>query len=111
MGLKLSCLKGFKSCVSSGSSQPPVVNSKHLRVPAIIITPPTPTGMTLSRDARQSVTGPWISEDLAAPAGGGKCIGCCCCWDTTEARQRNRWCFEQDCKNTPLNRSVTANIV
>ncbi|CAM5151355.1 unnamed protein product [Eretmochelys imbricata] len=79
MGLKLSCLKdkptqedelsrwlqtaplqgfsgkvGFKSCVSSGSSQPPVVNSKHLRVPAIIITPPTPTGMTLSRDARQS---------------------------------------------------------
>uniref|UniRef100_A0A8C3IGL8 Uncharacterized protein n=1 Tax=Chrysemys picta bellii TaxID=8478 RepID=A0A8C3IGL8_CHRPI len=40
----------FKSCVSSGSSQTPVVDSKHLRVPAIIITPPTPTGMTLSRD-------------------------------------------------------------
>uniref|UniRef100_A0A674J1H5 Uncharacterized protein n=1 Tax=Terrapene triunguis TaxID=2587831 RepID=A0A674J1H5_9SAUR len=46
-------LSGFKSCVSSGSSQTPVVDSKHLRVPAIIITPPTPTGMTLSRDARR----------------------------------------------------------
>uniref|UniRef100_A0A452GZM5 Uncharacterized protein n=1 Tax=Gopherus agassizii TaxID=38772 RepID=A0A452GZM5_9SAUR len=53
----------FKSCVSSGSSQPPVVNSKHLRVPAIIITPPTPTGMTLSRDARQPV---WFEETVVS---------------------------------------------
>uniref|UniRef100_A0A8C4VQQ6 Uncharacterized protein n=1 Tax=Gopherus evgoodei TaxID=1825980 RepID=A0A8C4VQQ6_9SAUR len=53
LSLSYLALSGFKSCVSSGSSQPPVVNSKHLRVPAIIITPPTPTGMTLSRDARQ----------------------------------------------------------
>uniref|UniRef100_A0A8C8RH31 Uncharacterized protein n=1 Tax=Pelusios castaneus TaxID=367368 RepID=A0A8C8RH31_9SAUR len=50
--LSPSCLapSGFKSCVSS---QAPVVNDKHLKVPAIIVTPPTPTGMTLSRDARR----------------------------------------------------------
>lgn len=53
MGLKISCLKGFKSCVTSGSSQAPIANGKHLRVPAIIITPPTPTGTMLTRDARQ----------------------------------------------------------
>ncbi|KYO37934.1 hypothetical protein Y1Q_0010364 [Alligator mississippiensis] len=57
MGLKPSCLKGVKTCVSSGSgggsSEAPALNDKHLKVPAIIITPPTPTGMALSRDTRQ----------------------------------------------------------
>ncbi|XP_038609741.1 uncharacterized protein C16orf74 homolog [Tachyglossus aculeatus] len=57
MGLKLSCLKGFKMCVSSSSSneEAPVLNDKHLDVPDIIITPPTPTGMTVPRDARRAV--------------------------------------------------------
>ncbi|XP_037671560.1 uncharacterized protein C16orf74 homolog isoform X2 [Choloepus didactylus] len=62
MGLKLSCLKGFKMCVSSSSSshdEAPVLSGKHLDVPNIIITPPTPTGMTLPRDSRQSV---WPEE-------------------------------------------------
>uniref|UniRef100_A0A7N9CZI2 Uncharacterized protein n=1 Tax=Macaca fascicularis TaxID=9541 RepID=A0A7N9CZI2_MACFA len=54
MGLKMSCLKGFKMCVSSSSSsheEAPVLNDKHLDVPDIIITPPTPTGMMLPRDS------------------------------------------------------------
>ncbi|XP_008826114.1 uncharacterized protein C16orf74 homolog [Nannospalax galili] len=62
MGLKLSCLKGFKMCVSSNSSnhdEAPVLNEKNLTVPNIIITPPTPTGMGLSRDTRQPV---WMEE-------------------------------------------------
>lgn len=45
---------GFKMCVSSSSSsheEAPVLNDKHLDVPDIIITPPTPTGMMLPRDS------------------------------------------------------------
>lgn len=41
-------------CVSSSSSshdEAPVLNDKHLDVPDIIITPPTPTGMMLPRDS------------------------------------------------------------
>uniref|UniRef100_A0A8C0ZAW0 Uncharacterized protein n=1 Tax=Cyanistes caeruleus TaxID=156563 RepID=A0A8C0ZAW0_CYACU len=51
MGLKLSCLKGLKMCVSSGngSDGAPRASSgqKHLLVPSIIVTPPTPTGTAL----------------------------------------------------------------
>lgn len=41
---------------SSGSShdEAPVLSDKHLDVPNIIITPPTPTGMMLPRDSRQT---------------------------------------------------------
>lgn len=63
MGLKPSCLKGFKMCVSSSSSsnhdEAPVLNDKHLSVPNIIITPPTPTGVGLSRDSNKQV---WMDE-------------------------------------------------
>ncbi|XP_055476735.1 uncharacterized protein C16orf74 homolog [Psammomys obesus] len=63
MGLKPSCLKGFKMCVSSGSGnshdEAPVLSDKHLSVPNIIITPPTPTGVALSRDSKQTV---WMDE-------------------------------------------------
>lgn len=49
-------LSGFKMCVSSSSShdEAPVLSDKHLDVPNIIITPPTPTGMMLRRDSRQT---------------------------------------------------------
>ncbi|XP_058530801.1 uncharacterized protein C16orf74 homolog [Ochotona princeps] len=70
MGLKLSCLKGFKMCVSSASSshdQAPVLSDKHLDVPDIIITPPTPTGMGLPRDSRQTV---WLDETGSGPEDG-----------------------------------------
>ncbi|CAH7052937.1 CUNH16orf74 [Phodopus roborovskii] len=61
MGLKLSCMKGFKMCVSSSNNssinnnhdEAPVLNDKHLSVPNIIITPPTPTGVGLARDSKQ----------------------------------------------------------
>lgn len=42
---------------SSGSGshdESPVLSDKHLDVPNIIITPPTPTGMMLPRDSRQT---------------------------------------------------------
>ncbi|XP_019063485.1 uncharacterized protein C16orf74 homolog isoform X3 [Fukomys damarensis] len=54
MGLKLSCLKGFKTCVSTSGShdEAPVLSGKHLDVPNIVITPPTPTGTVLPRDCR-----------------------------------------------------------
>ncbi|XP_076428332.1 uncharacterized protein C16orf74 homolog isoform X2 [Peromyscus maniculatus bairdii] len=55
--------RGFKMCVSSSSSnnhdEAPVLNDKHLSVPNIIITPPTPTGTGLSRDSKQPV---WMDE-------------------------------------------------
>uniref|UniRef100_A0A7M4EGE1 Uncharacterized protein n=1 Tax=Crocodylus porosus TaxID=8502 RepID=A0A7M4EGE1_CROPO len=38
---------------ASSHDEAPALNDKHLKVPAIIITPPTPTGMALSRDTRQ----------------------------------------------------------
>ncbi|KAM7332363.1 hypothetical protein ACRRTK_009071 [Alexandromys fortis] len=49
---------GFKMCVSSSNNsgdnhdEAPVLNNKHLSVPNIIITPPTPTGMGLPRDSK-----------------------------------------------------------
>uniref|UniRef100_A0A4X1T8F8 Uncharacterized protein n=2 Tax=Sus scrofa TaxID=9823 RepID=A0A4X1T8F8_PIG len=55
MGLKLTCLKGLKMCVSGSShDEAPVLSDKHLDVPNIIITPPTPTGVTLPRDSRRA---------------------------------------------------------
>nr|XP_012620113.1 uncharacterized protein C16orf74 homolog isoform X2 [Microcebus murinus] len=64
MGLKLSCLKGAAQlipvCCGSGShDEAPVLSGKHLDVPDIIITPPTPTGMMLPRDLRQTA---WLDE-------------------------------------------------
>ncbi|EPY83239.1 DNA replication complex GINS protein PSF2 isoform 1 [Camelus ferus] len=43
-------------CVSSSGShdEAPVLSDKHLDVPNIIITPPTPTGMMLPRDSRRA---------------------------------------------------------
>uniref|UniRef100_H0X2I9 Chromosome 16 open reading frame 74 n=2 Tax=Otolemur garnettii TaxID=30611 RepID=H0X2I9_OTOGA len=70
MGLKLSCLKGFKMCVSSSSGshdEAPVLSDKHLDVPDIIITPPTPTGMMLPRDSRRTV---WLDETGSCPDDG-----------------------------------------
>ncbi|XP_003209929.2 uncharacterized protein C16orf74 homolog [Meleagris gallopavo] len=57
MGLKLSCLKGLKMCVSSGngSTGTPEADGKHLHVPSIIVTPPTPTGTMLCRDTRRAM--------------------------------------------------------
>uniref|UniRef100_A0A8C6YL28 Uncharacterized protein n=1 Tax=Naja naja TaxID=35670 RepID=A0A8C6YL28_NAJNA len=46
-------LSGFKMCVSGAgvsSSDVAVMAEKRLRVPDIIITPPTPTGKVLLRD-------------------------------------------------------------
>lgn len=61
MGLSLSCLKSFKTCVSrggggggGGGSEVPAMADKQLKVPDIIITPPTPTGKALSGEARQA---------------------------------------------------------
>uniref|UniRef100_A0A667H507 Uncharacterized protein n=1 Tax=Lynx canadensis TaxID=61383 RepID=A0A667H507_LYNCA len=71
MGLKLSCLKGFKMCGSSSSSshdEAPVLSDKHLDVPNIIITPPTPTGMMLPRDSGQ--TGEAALPPLPSVSGG-----------------------------------------
>uniref|UniRef100_A0A8C5LBG1 RIKEN cDNA 1190005I06 gene n=1 Tax=Jaculus jaculus TaxID=51337 RepID=A0A8C5LBG1_JACJA len=70
MGLKLSCLRGFKMCVSSSSSshdEAPVLSGKHLDVPNIIITPPTPTGMVLPRDSRRTV---WLDDTGSCPDDG-----------------------------------------
>ncbi|ELK00469.1 hypothetical protein PAL_GLEAN10025615 [Pteropus alecto] len=60
---------GFKMCVSSSSShdEAPVLSDKHLDVPNIIITPPTPTGMMLSRDSRRTV---WLDETGSCPEDG-----------------------------------------
>uniref|UniRef100_A0A8D2LFD9 Uncharacterized protein n=1 Tax=Varanus komodoensis TaxID=61221 RepID=A0A8D2LFD9_VARKO len=65
-GLRMGC---FKTCVSRGSaagvsSQGPV---KHLRVPDIIITPPTPTGRALSGDAWLLGGTLWPGEKGEAP--------------------------------------------
>lgn len=47
---------GFKMCVSASGShdEAPVLSNKHLAVPDIIVTPPTPTGTVLPRDASQT---------------------------------------------------------
>lgn len=49
-------LSGLKMCVSSSGShdEAPVLSDKHLDVPNIIITPPTPTGVALPRDPRRA---------------------------------------------------------
>ncbi|OPJ78209.1 hypothetical protein AV530_015178 [Patagioenas fasciata monilis] len=65
MGLKFSCLKGLKTCVSSGNGSdrtPAAPGDKHLHVPSIIITPPTPTGTALARDARRGGDTPSCSQ-------------------------------------------------
>lgn len=47
-------------CVSSSNNsgdnhdEAPVLNNKHLSVPNIIITPPTPTSMGLPRDSKHA---------------------------------------------------------
>ncbi|XP_057568817.1 uncharacterized protein C16orf74 homolog isoform X2 [Hippopotamus amphibius kiboko] len=70
MGLKLTCLKGLKMCVSSSSSRrdaAPVLGHKHLDPPNIVITPPTPTGAVLPRDSRRAV---WLEETGSCPEDG-----------------------------------------
>ncbi|KAB0402015.1 hypothetical protein E2I00_010543 [Balaenoptera physalus] len=42
-------------CVSSSHDEAPVLSDKHLDVPNIIVTPPTPTGVILPRDSRRAV--------------------------------------------------------
>ncbi|KAB0384565.1 hypothetical protein FD755_006482 [Muntiacus reevesi] len=57
MGVRGGCC--LKMCVSSSGShdEAPVLSDKHLDVPNIIITPPTPTGVALSRDPRRAAQG------------------------------------------------------
>ncbi|KAJ1084215.1 hypothetical protein NDU88_004367 [Pleurodeles waltl] len=54
MGLEVSCLKGFKVCVSGGEQEREATSTfkeeGQLQVPSIIITPPTPTGETSSNE-------------------------------------------------------------
>lgn len=70
---------GFKMCGSSGGSshdEAPVLSDKHLDVPNIVITPPTPTGMTLPRDSGQ--TGEAAGPPLPSVSGGpgwGQLVG------------------------------------
>ncbi|EHH31917.1 hypothetical protein EGK_13076 [Macaca mulatta] len=67
--LSVVCVR-FKMCVSSSSSsheEAPVLNDKHLDVPDIIITPPTPTGMMLPRDSGNTV---WLDETGSCPDDG-----------------------------------------
>uniref|UniRef100_A0A673VCP3 Chromosome 16 open reading frame 74 n=1 Tax=Suricata suricatta TaxID=37032 RepID=A0A673VCP3_SURSU len=54
MGLKLSCLKGLRMCSGGSHDEAPVLSSKHLDVPSIIVTPPTPTGAMLPRDSSRT---------------------------------------------------------
>lgn len=44
---------GLKMCVSSDGTSSASSGQKHLHVPSIIVTPPTPTGTTLSREGRR----------------------------------------------------------
>ncbi|KAM4833743.1 uncharacterized protein C16orf74 homolog isoform 1-T2 [Thomomys bottae] len=70
MGLKMSCLKGFKMCVNTSGShdEAPVLSGKNLAVPHIIVTPPTPTSsVVLSRDSRWAV---WLDETKPGPDDG-----------------------------------------
>lgn len=65
---------------SSGShDEAPVLSDKHLDVPNIIITPPTPTGMMLPRDSRQTgeATLPRLPSVSGGP-GGGQLTGPLC---------------------------------
>ncbi|CAD7689229.1 unnamed protein product [Nyctereutes procyonoides] len=70
--VRVSCVDciGLKMCGSSSGSnhdEAPVLSDKHLDVPNIIITPPTPTGMMLPRDSRQTV---WLDETGSCPEDG-----------------------------------------
>lgn len=62
-------------CVSASSSheEAPVLSEKHLDVPNIVITPPTPTGVTLPRDPQR--TG---EAALPAPPSWGQLTGSPC---------------------------------
>ncbi|XP_029062605.1 uncharacterized protein C16orf74 homolog isoform X1 [Monodon monoceros] len=60
-------LSGLKMCVSGSHDEAPVLSDKHLDVPNIIITPPTPTGVTLPRDSRRAV---WLEESGSGPEDG-----------------------------------------
>ncbi|XP_077889042.1 uncharacterized protein C16orf74 homolog, partial [Ictidomys tridecemlineatus] len=66
----MSSLPGFKMCVSASSShdEAPVLSDKNLDVPNIIITPPTPTGVTLPRDPQQTEGGPAGNPGSPSPA-------------------------------------------
>ncbi|XP_025776673.1 uncharacterized protein C16orf74 homolog [Puma concolor] len=69
-GMRGQAAGGFKMCGSSSSSshdEAPVLSDKHLDVPNIIITPPTPTGMMLPRDSGQTV---WLDEAGPCPEDG-----------------------------------------
>uniref|UniRef100_A0A672TEK9 Uncharacterized protein n=1 Tax=Strigops habroptila TaxID=2489341 RepID=A0A672TEK9_STRHB len=61
--LKCQCLK---MCVSSGNcsdrTQAASPGEKHLHVPSIIVTPPTPTGTMLSQEARRVGGAPLCSQ-------------------------------------------------
>uniref|UniRef100_A0A8B9FSG4 Uncharacterized protein n=1 Tax=Amazona collaria TaxID=241587 RepID=A0A8B9FSG4_9PSIT len=50
-------MRCLKMCVSSGNDSDQAgaasPGEKHLHVPSIIVTPPTPTGTMLSREARR----------------------------------------------------------
>lgn len=74
-------LSGFKMCGSSSGShdEAPVLSDKHLDVPNIIITPPTPTGMMLPRDSRQTGEAalPRLPSVSGGP-GGGQLTGPLC---------------------------------
>ncbi|CAH2324109.1 Hypothetical predicted protein [Pelobates cultripes] len=52
MGIRLSCLKGRHVC-SPNEDAPIEISNIHLKVPDIIVTPPTPTGTLSSRSAGQ----------------------------------------------------------
>ncbi|XP_045675083.1 uncharacterized protein C16orf74 homolog [Phyllostomus hastatus] len=52
---------------SSSHDEAPVLNNKHLDVPNIIITPPTPTGVMLPRDSRRTV---WLEDTGSCPEDG-----------------------------------------
>ncbi|XP_029781367.1 uncharacterized protein C16orf74 homolog isoform X2 [Suricata suricatta] len=67
MGLKLSCLKGLRMCSGGSHDEAPVLSSKHLDVPSIIVTPPTPTGAMLPRDSSRTV---WLEEAGSHPEDG-----------------------------------------
>ncbi|KAF3817587.1 hypothetical protein GH733_012874 [Mirounga leonina] len=53
----------------------PVLSDKHLDVPNIIITPPTPTGMMLPRDSRQTGEAPATAAKLSGGPGWGQLPG------------------------------------
>uniref|UniRef100_A0A8C6JWJ9 Uncharacterized protein n=1 Tax=Melopsittacus undulatus TaxID=13146 RepID=A0A8C6JWJ9_MELUD len=61
--LKYQCLK---MCVSSGNGSDEAgaasPGEKHLHVPSIIVTPPTPTGTMLAREARRGGGSPSCSQ-------------------------------------------------